>query len=196
MGKLSLKDTVDTSEITDLGEEINIPNIILEESAESGYGILGSSNDYSLVAKRIAYRSPKEEDNVDPKYKAIKYIKWEDYPYYSNTLLGCVNGWIEKRSLTKVKALKKAKFGEVEKIYNETRVMVRKAMKSLSINGNNTKEAMQMDNYNKLLEETNRIKSIIAEADSLHDLIKEKRKIVIKDTEPTKHRTKKENGDI
>ena len=190
MAKISLKDSVKEEEIIDLEEEINVPNILLEGSPESGYGITGGYGDYSLVEKKIAYRSVKEEDNVDKKYKVIKYATWVDCPSYNSTLLECVNSWINKRNLTKIKALKKANFSEVEKIYNYTRQVVKKAMESLSFSDNAKSSAVAIDNYNTILKETEDIKSIIKEANQLHELIKEKRKILIADTEPKKHRLK------
>lgn len=193
MAKNSLKDTVNEDEIIDLGEEINSPNIILEENSENGYGILGEYGDYSLVVKQIAYRSAKEEDNIDAKYKIIKYTNWSPYPCYVSTLLEAINSWIEKRNLTKIRALKKAKFGEVEKIYTETKELVSKAMKILEVADGEKSNAIHTDNYNSILEETQRIKEIIKEADALHELVKEKRQIVIGDTEGKKHRIKKED---
>lgn len=192
MAKITLKDSVNDDEIINLGEEVNAPNILLEESEESGYGISGGYGDYSLVVKQKAYRSVKDEDNVDSKYKVIEYITWNPYPCYTSTLLNCINSWIEKRNLTKIRALKKANFSKVEEIVTETRELVNKVMKTLEINDNEKSNAIHTDNYNSILEETKRIKTIIKEAESLHELVKEKRQIIITDTEPKKHRTPKE----
>lgn len=192
MAKITLKDSVNEDEIIDLGE-VDVPNIVLEEKSDSGYGIKGNYGDYSLVEKKISYRSVKEDDNVDKKYKVAKYITWLDVPSFHSTLIGCIDAWIDKRNLTRIKALKKANFGEVEKICNETKKLVSDAMSKLTVDDSLKQNAIQMDNYNKLLEATERSKSLIRECEKFEELLKEKRRIVIKDTEPKKHRTPKEN---
>lgn len=193
MAKITLKDSVNENEIVNSDKVVNEPNILLEESDESGYGIIGKYGDYSLVVKKIAYRSITDEDNFDKKYKVVKYATWVEYPCYNGTLLGIINDWIAKRNLSKIKALKKADFSKVEEILNETKSIVEKAMNNIDVSDNEKQSAIQSDNYNALLNKTKRIKEIIKEADSLHELVKEKRKIVIKDTEPKKHRTPKDS---
>ena len=57
-GIVSLKDTVPDSEIVRLGEIKNEPNYQIDND----YGIKGGYRDYSLVKKRIAYRTGTKED--------------------------------------------------------------------------------------------------------------------------------------
>lgn len=167
----SLVDTVSESEIVDLGEEINAPNIMIDDE----FGIEGKYADYALVQRKISYRTGKEEDGIN-KGKVIKYIRWEDIRY-SNTIFGCLKIYNKYVVLNKIKGLKKCTdFSEIINIYNETKDTIDKFLARYDIGEEQEESAKLIDNImamNKKIEKANEIFSMI---DELEDIAKDKKR--------------------
>lgn len=176
-GIKSLTDGVDEKDIVNLDEEQNAPNILIDNN----YGITGMYGDYALVKKCIRHRTGKEEDG-EYKDRVIRYISWEDI-CYCRTVKSCLESYLEKRSLSEIKALKKTKeWQDVINIYNAIRTDIDKCIGSLDLTKEEEKTLDIADNTYKLKQELKNIQDVLDEADDLHNLIKEKRKIIINDT--------------
>ena len=186
-GKQSLAETVDDSEIIDSGEILGEPNILIDDE----YGISGGYRDYALVVKKIAHRTGKVEDGEN-EGKVIRYVKWEDVSY-AGTIFDCLRSYQDITNLTKIKALKNCKdYLEIEKIYKETNAKINQFLKHQDMS-KETKDALNlMDTINQLHDELNKAKEVIKDANDFKAWIKEKRQILISDTEPKKHRIKLE----
>ena len=186
-GKQSLAETVDDSEIVDSGEVVAEPNILIDDE----YGISGGYRDYALVVKKIAHRTGKVEDGEN-EGKVIRYTKWEDVSY-AGTIFECLRSYQDITNLTKIKALKNCKdYLEIEKIYKETNAKINQFLKHQDMS-KETKDAISLiDTINQLHNELNKAKEVIKDANDFKAWIKEKRQILISDTEPKKHRVKLE----
>lgn len=186
-GKQSLAETVDDSEIVDSGEILGEPNILIDDE----YGISGGYRDYALVVKKIAHRTGKVEDGEN-EGKVIRYVKWEDVSY-AGTIFECLRSYQDITNLTKIKALKNCKdYLEIEKIYKETNAKINQFLKHQDMS-KETKDALNlMDTINQLHDELIKAKEVIKDANDFKAWIKEKRQILISDTEPKKHRIKLE----
>lgn len=186
-GKQSLAETVDDSEIVDSGEIVGEPNILIDDE----YGISGGYRDYALVIKKIAHRTGKVEDGEN-EGKVIRYTKWEDV-LYGNSIFDCLRSYQDITNLTKIKALKNCKdYLEIEKIYKETNAKINQFLKHQDMS-KEAKDALNlMDTINQLHDELNKAKEVIKDANDFKAWIKEKRQILISDTEPKKHRIKLE----
>ena len=186
-GKQSLAETVDDSEIIDLGEVVGEPNILIDNE----YGISGGYRDYALVVKKIAHRTGKVEDGEN-EGKVIRYIKWDDV-LYCGTIFECLRSYQDVTNLSKTKALKNCKdYFEIEKIYKSTNATINSFLKHQDMAEESKDIAKLLDTISQLQLELKRVHTILAEADELHEKIKEKRQILINDTEPKKHRVKLE----
>lgn len=174
-GKMSLAETVDEKDIVDLGEEINIPNILID----SNFGISGGYGDYALVQKKVAYRTGKEEDGIN-NGKVIKYLKWEDVNYAGN-IVGIFNNYLNYVSLNKIKKLKKCDdFKVVADIYNEIQKTLTSCIKNICVSKDVKSSGLLIDELSSLKDDIAYIKSVRKEAEILEKMIKEKRKIIVK----------------
>ena len=72
--------------------------------------------------------------------------------------------------------------GDVINIYNAIRTDIDKCIGSLDLTKEEEKTLDIADNTYKLKQELKNIQDVLDEADDLHNLIKEKRKIIINDT--------------
>jgi hypothetical protein len=178
---------LDKTNAIDLGEVVGEPNILIDDD----YGISGNSRDYALVVKKIAHRTGKVEDGEN-EGKVIRYTKWEDVSY-AGTIFECLRSYQDITNLTKIKALKNCKdYLEVEKIYKETNAKINQFLKHQDMS-KETKDAISLiDTINQLHDELNKAKEVIKDANDFKAWIKEKRQILISDTEPKKHRMKLE----
>lgn len=186
MAKQTLADTVDPSEIVLSNEEQNQPNIMITDDI----GIIGGYGDYALVEKKIAYKTGKAEDG-DNVGKVIQYTRWDDIGYFA-TIFDCVKAYCKYRNLTKVKELEKVKdFKVIEQIFIDTNETVTKFLNNYSnMTDANSNALSLIDTINELKRKTDEINKVLSEADDLRELIKSKRQIIIKETEPKKHRLK------
>lgn len=184
-GIKSLAETVDESEIVDLGEEVNPPNILIDND----YGVSGKVGDYALVKKKICHRTGKAEDN-EYEGKVIRYVSWEDVNYNS-TIFGVFRNYLNVVSLSEIKKLNKCtEWQKIADIYNEILLTIRKCVNSTELPNSLKYNCDNYDNIQKLLTELNKVQDTLDKADELMALIKEKRRIIVDNTEPKKHRLK------
>ena len=186
-GKQSLADTVDESEIIESGEITSEPNILIDDE----WGIRGGYRDYALVTKKIAHRTGKEEDGENCG-KVIRYTKWEDINY-APTVFKCLQNYFDYVNLSKFKQLKfESNFNKVTEIYESTQSDIRKCLKEISLSKATTLCGELIDEIDKLRSELDESRAVIKEINDFREEFKKSRQILIKDTEPKKHRTQKE----
>ena len=189
-GIKSLSESVDASEIVVTDEEMGTVNFMIDDD----YGCTGSYGDYQLVERKVAYRTGKPEDGEN-EGKVIQYIKWEVVtPHsYGRTPFAILENYAEYINLKKFKKLNKEKdFDSVKQIYLDTQSTIRKAMKSTQFSSDIVEHGTLINEIAELKAKLKSINDVLKDADELRELIKEKRRIVISETEPKKHRTKKE----
>lgn len=193
-GKKSLLETTDLPIIETDIEEGLIPYFLIEDE----WGINCDERNEILVRKRIASRTIKDENDVEDHIE--QYAVWEAETY-SNTFTHTIECYINKKGKEKKSKLIKSKdYKDLISIQNEIKSNISKA---LDFNGINKEflsitsildERAKIEEELKLLRETK--KQIEIETDKLLQLIKEKRSIIISNTEQKKHRIKEENGDV
>jgi hypothetical protein len=194
-GIVSLKDTVKDSEIIRNGEVKNAPNYPFPDGQ---YGISGEYHDYSLVKKRIAYRTGTEDDG-EYNGKVIEYYTWEDVPCYCSTIEGIFESYAQILNLTEFKRKKmKGDIGKLVAIHQRTNDMINEALK-----GYDTYLTKEQEETCKLLgtklrlrEEINEMREGLKEFKDLKTNaiaeIKEARTIIVDRDKPKKHRVKLE----
>ena len=190
MAKETLASTVDPSEIVDLGEEINIPNYLIDET----YGVLLDEYGSTLVERKISYRTGKAEDGEN-EGKVIQYINWtpvKTHIYGRNVFDAFENyaNYVNGKTLKQLK--KETDFNTVKQIYLDTQSTIRKAMKSSQFSSDIVEHSTLINEIAELKAKLKAINNVLAEADELREMVKEKRRIVIAETEPKKHRLKLE----
>lgn len=197
-GVVSLKDSVPDSEIVRLGEIRNKPDYPFPDGK---FGIVGKQKDYSLVTKRIAYRTGTVEDGVN-NGKVIEYEAWEDYPCYVGTLEAVFESYAKILNLSEFKNKKMiGEIRELVEIHQNTHNIINKALKG--IDAYLTKEQLEIcelaDTKQRLLEDIAQLKNLktdcIKVADEINQLhldIKEKHKIIVDVDKPKKHSIKEE----
>lgn len=180
---------VDEQDIIDLGEEVGTPNIIIDEE----FGISGQSGDYALVQKKYSTRKGTEEDGIN-KDKTIRYINWTVVPTYKygNSPYDILNNYMKYTTLTKIKSLRKGTFKDVEAIIKNQHRLIALCIKEMRPDHQIKEYSDVLQETIKLKEQLEEAKSVIKEAEKLKQLIRDKRAIIIKDTEPKKHRMPKE----
>ena len=189
-GIKSLSESVDASEIVVTEEEMGTVNFMIDDD----YACSGNYGDYSLVERKIAYRTGKQEDGEN-EGKVIQYIKWEVVsPHsYGRTPFAILENYAEYINLKKFKKLNKEKdFDAVKQIYLDTQSTIRKKMKSTQFTSDIVEHGTLIDEIAELKAKLKEVNDVLAEADELRDLIKSKRRIIIGETEPKKHRLKLE----
>ena len=190
MAKETLASQVRPEDIVRLGEEVNPPNFLIDDD----FGCIGSYGDYALVERKLAYRTGKAGDGVN-EGKVIQYTKWDVVtPHsYGRTIFDILNNYAEYINLKKFKKLNKCtNFDAVKQIYLDTQSTIRKAMKSTQFTSDIVEHGTLIDEITELKAKLKEVNDVLAEADELRDLIKSKRRIIIGETEPKKHRLKLE----
>lgn len=187
-GKKALSETSDLEIIKSDKEEGNIPYFLIDDD----YGIACDERQEILVHKRIANRTVK---NSDKEY-IEQYVSWDSLCYPSN-FTNAISCYVERKGRELNKKIKKTK--DIQKIIDNQNELKHLISTSLNINGIN-KEFLSitsiLDERTKLEEELKMLKqtkdNVLNECEKLIDLVKEKRSIIIKETEPKKHRLKLE----
>ena len=190
MAKETLASSVDPSEIIISTEEVNPPNYLIDET----FGIVVDEYDSTLVERKIAHRTGKETDGEN-EGKVIQYIAWTPVKThtYGRNIFGALENYAKYVTGTKMKQLKKStNFDEVKQIYLDTQSAIRKAMKSTQFSSDIVEHGTLIDEITELKAKLKEVNDVLAEADELRDLIKSKRKIIMGETEPKKHRLKLE----
>ena len=190
MAKETLASTVRPEDIIISNEEVGTPNFMIDED----YAIQGGYGDMALVERKIKYRTGKAEDG-DNEGKVIQYIGWDTVsPHsYGRTIFDILNNYAEYVNLKKFKKLNKcSNFDEVKQIYLDTQDTIRRALKSSEFTSDIKTQATLIDEIAELKAKLKEVNDVLAEADELRDLIKSKRRIIVGETEPKKHRVKLE----
>lgn len=176
-------------------EEGNIPNFLFD--GDNDYGVSSGDLNFYLVERKRANKTIKDENGKLDHIEA--YYKWDNVAYV-NSLESAVRCYSERREKRLVsKLIKSNGFKEVAEIRKQTYEIIKNSLSQVGLN----KELMDtcklidlkrdLDNEMKDLYEKK--EQIEREFDKTMSLIKEKRSILIKETEPKKHRMKEENGD-
>ena len=150
MAKLSLADSVDESEIIKSDEEVNKPNILIDDD----YGIVydDTNGQCVLVYRTIAHRTGKEED-IENNGKIIRFTKWKDVGYCSDEF-SLLRYYKSKVSKAKGAKLDKCKsFAEITKVYADIDETIKRVL--------NVTKMPEETRVNKLIEEMeSRLKKI------------------------------------
>ena len=197
-GIKSLKDTVPDNEIIRNGEVKNEPNYQIDDN----YGITGGFRDYSLVKKRIAYRTGTEDDGVNCN-RIIEYEIWEDVPCYVSTLEGIFKSYAKIIDLTEFKTKKMMKnISALVEIHRNTQDMISKALKGIDIYMSkeqgeicslaDTKQRL-LNDIKELQKQKNNITKILYDIDRMHKEVKKATAIIVDRNKPKKHRVKLED---
>lgn len=193
-GKKSLLETTDLPIIETDIEEGLIPYFLIEDE----WGINCDERNEILVRKRIASRTIKDENDVEDHIE--QYVVWEAETY-SNTFTHTIECYISKKDREeKSKLIKSKDYKDLISIQNEIKSNISKALEFNGINKEFLSITSILDERAKIEEELKLLreikKQIEIETDKLLQLIKEKRSIIISNTEQKKHRIKEENGDV
>lgn len=192
-GKKSLLETTDLPIIETDIEEGLIPYFLIEDE----WGVNCDERNEILVRKRIASRTIKDENDVEDHIE--QYVVWEAETY-SNTFTHTIECYISKKNKEeKSKLIKSKDYKDLISIQNEIKSNISKALEFNGINKEFLSITSILDERAKIEEELKLLreakKQIEIETDKLLQLIKEKRSIIISNTEQKKHRIKEENGD-
>lgn len=180
MAKKSLSETVDEKDIVDLNEEVNEPNILIDDE----YGIKAGILDYALVKRTIAHRKGTEDDGEN-NGKVIRYTNWINVNY-GDTIVRVFKNYFELKELEKIKNLTKANIKEVALIHKDIRNTLDKAIENLGLSQQEKYSLNLIDEINEMKNKIKDINKILKEADDLYSLIKEKRKIIVDNTKNIK----------
>lgn len=193
-GKKSLLETTELPIITTDIEEGQIPYFILDDE----WGISCDDRNEILVHKRVASRTIKDESGVE--IHVEQYFMWESISYPS-TFTKAIELYVDKKGKAmKSKIVKSKDYNDLISIQNDIKTTITKALDFNSVNKDFLAitsildERAKLEEQLKLLRETK--EQVICETEKLLQLVKEKRSIIMSNTEPTKHRSKEENGDV
>ena len=188
MAKETLASKVSPEEIVISNEEVNPPNMLIDDT----YGVIGDEFDYQLVEKKVAYRTGKSEDGEN-EGKVIQYIAWTPVKthIYGRTPFAILENYSKYIVGNKFKKLHKASFDDVKQIYLDTQATIRQALKSSQFTDDIKQQGTLIDEIELLKSKLKQVNDILEEADELRELIKSKRKIIMSD-EPKQRRVKLE----
>ena len=188
-GKQTLAEMVDEEDVVDMldNDDSAQPNILITDD----YGIMGEPKDYALAKRIQASRTGTAKDGEN-EGKIIKYYKWNKVAYVGS-IFSVLQTYEHVANLEKIRKLSMCKdFNVVGDIMRETQSEIRNCIKQLGMTDDMKNGATMIDDIQLLHKKLNDINKVLSEADEFRELIKEKRQILIKDTEPKKHRTPKE----
>lgn len=189
-GKKSLLETSDLPIITTDKDEGQIPYFIIDDE----WGIACDERNEILVHKKVANRTIKNESGVETHVE--QYFMWESISYPS-TFTKAVELYVDKKGKTmKSKLIKSKDYNDLISIQNDIKSTISKALDFNNVNKDFLSITSILDERTKLEEELKMLKEtkeqVLSETDKLLQLVKEKRSIIISNTEPKKHRTPKE----
>lgn len=191
-GKKSLLETTDLPIIVTDIEEGQVPYFIIDDE----WGISCDERQEILVRKKIASRTIKDEnDNED---HVEQYFMWDSIAYVK-TFTNAIEIYVDRKGKSEKTKLKKSKdYNDLIKIQNEIKSIIARSLDFNSINKDFLSITSILDERTKLEEELNMLKEtkkqILQETEKLFDLIKQKRSIIISNTEPKKHKNTKEEN--
>lgn len=189
-GKKSLLETTDLPIITTDKEGGQIPYFIIDDE----WGIACDERNEILVKKKIASRTIKNENGEEDHIE--QYIMWEPI-VYPDTFTKAIEIYADKKGKEKKSKLIKSKdYNDLISIQNEIKSTIASALDFKGVNKDFLSITSILDERTKLEEELKMLKEtkeqVLSETDKLLQLVKEKRSIIISNTEPKKHRTPKE----
>jgi hypothetical protein len=189
-GKKSLLETSNLPIVTTDIEEGQIPYFLIDDE----WGIACDERNEILVHKRIANRTIKNEKGDEDHIE--QYIMWDSISYPS-TFSSAIESYVNKKGKTEKSKLKKStNYNDLIKIQNEIKLTIEKSLEFNGVNSNFLSSMSIIDERAKLEEEIKKLREtkemIIKETDLLMELVKQKRAIIISNTEPKKHRDVKE----
>ena len=189
-GKKLQTETMDESEIVDMldnDDESAQPNFLITDD----YGGIVQQKDYALVKRVLANRTGTKTDGEN-EGKVIKYYKWQKIAYV-NSVFSVLQSYERVANAEKLRKLSMCKdYKIIGDIMRETQEEINNCIRQLGMTDNMTNNAKMIDDLKLLHSKLNQVNKVLEEADEFHELIKEKRQILIKDIEPKKHRTPKE----
>ena len=197
-GIVSLKDTVPENEIVISDQIINEPNYTFPDGE---YGITGKDRCYSLVKKRIAYRTGKEEDGVNCG-KVISYTIFEDAPCYTDSFERIFDAYARILNLTEFKTKKmKGNISELVEIHQRTHDMINEALKGIDTYLSKEQEEVciladtkqgLLNDIKELRQQKSEIIKILSDINKIHKEIKQARTIIVDRDKPKKRKVKLE----
>lgn len=192
-GKRSLVETVNPEDIVYSGEVVGEPNILLPDTKKNyTYGIFVDPLNYKLAVLKDCYRTDKDESGNE---QVVHYKKWSDIAYL-NSFESTYYKYIEQLTTSKDAKLKRCNsIQEVISIREEIKILVSETFPQI-ISQSIEKGCELIQENEELKQQIQETEAMVQEAKYAHEelmnLIKEKRKIVIQETEPKKHRLKLE----
>jgi hypothetical protein len=199
-GSVPLKDTVPDNEIVRNGEVRNEP---IYPFPDGIYGISGEYRNYSLVKKRLAYRTGTEEDGINMN-RVIEYAIWEDVPCYAANIEDIFESYAQILNLTEFKSNKlKGEIKELVDIHRHTDEMISTALKGFSeyLTNEQRKKCQLTDSIigleayiTQLKDRLDKYKKLDHEIDNMYKTIKEKTTIIVNRDKPKDHKVKLEEN--
>jgi hypothetical protein len=189
-GRVSLLESTDLPVIETEIEEGTLPFFLIEDD----YGIAADKYCYMLCERKKASRTIKNE-NGEPDHVET-YFLWNSIKYLSSfkRTMECyieING--RKMNARKIK---NTTFKDIIDNQNEIKRIVSEALKTDGVNKEFVSFCDLADKKEELLKEIEEVrvlkKTLSDESEALLEFIKEKRRLIITNTEPKKHRVKTE----
>lgn len=189
-GRKSLLESTDLKIVETDIEEGTIPFFLIEDD----YGVAADNNCYMLCERKKASRTIKNESG-EPDHVET-YFLWNSFKYLS-TFKGTLECYLQIKSRKlNARKLKTTTYKDIIDNQNEIKNIIANALKSDGVNRDFVSFCDLVDKKKELLNDIQEVKNLknqlIDEVDSLMNLVKEKRRIIITNTEPTKHRLKLE----
>lgn len=175
----------------DIEDSDKSPNFLFEGDEE--FGVMANELNYILVSRIVSNKKSKNEDGA---ISNVKYYRWKNVAYLDSleSVLECYMKRKEKILVSKLKGCKG--FGELNLIRKEIKSIIYNSLSPIGIN-KDLLDACKLVDFklllnSEILELENKKKELMEEFEKTMNFIKEKRSIIIKQTEPKKHRNKKE----
>ena len=189
-GKRNLLETTDLPIITTDKEEGQIPYFLIDDE----WGVSCDERQEILVHKKTSSRTIKDENGVETNIE--QYYMWDSVAYTSS-FTHAISIYVDKKGKEMKSKLSKSKdYNDLILIQNEIKSIITRALDFDSVNKDFLSvtsiinERAKLEEELKLLRETK--EQVLSETDKLLQLVKEKRSIIISNTESKKHRTQKE----
>lgn len=165
-------------------EEGSIPNILITDN----FGIEVQDNPvtYSCVEKKLANKTSEDGKSV------IQYYKWTPFPSYCGTLEQAIKRILEKCVAQNLEICTKL---EMQAVVDKVIETYREFSKSLDLSFHEDTIKIMSDIDRKYREVEEKLKvlknleeELVSNSEKLMELIKEKRKIIVGNTEEKQHR--------
>lgn len=190
-GKKSLLETSDLPVVYTDEEKGQIPYFLIDDE----WGVSCDERQEILVKKKIANKTVKDENGENEHIE--QYTMWDSICYPS-TFTDAINSYVKKKSRSmKSKIYKSSDYKDILNVQNEIKSIVAKSLDTNGVNKNFLSITSIINERQKIEEELQMLRDVKEqvnnECEKLMELIKEKRSIIIKNTEPKKHRMPKED---